>query len=133
MDYVVHRGQGSGHHAGLWTFRLWLHYQVLQIQGDITQVRSMAGGVAVYPGQAPPTSLGLQQVQERKTKRPRKTDRGRVTGEKPREDNSRGTEPASCHHRRQQKYSQRWSFQSQAKPENLADLMLWARADNRWA
>ena len=71
---------------------------------------------------------GLQQVEERKRQR----DQERQTGRVAERNQERITEEEQSQRvvitERQQKNIPRDGVQSQAKPENLADLMLWARA-----
>lgn len=80
MDHVVHRGQGSGHVVAVDLQAMAPLPGVLQIQGDITQVRAWLGVLGCILGKGPPT-WGLRQVEERKrkTNRLRKTDRDGVT------------------------------------------------------
>ena len=54
MDHVVHRGQGSGHVVAVDLQAMAPLPGVLQIQGDITQVRAWLGVLVCILDKAPP-------------------------------------------------------------------------------
>lgn len=55
MGHVVHRGQGSGHVVAVDLQAMAPLPGVLQIQGDITQVRACLGVLRYFLGEYPPT------------------------------------------------------------------------------
>lgn len=76
MGHVVHRSQGSGHVVAVDLQAMAPLPGVLQIQGDITQVRAWLGMLRRFLGKDPPT-WGPQTVQE--TEKQTEKDRDRVT------------------------------------------------------
>lgn len=88
MGHVVHRGQGSGHVVAVDLQAMAPLPGVLQIQGDITQVRVLLGVLECILGQSPSNLAATQSGRERESNQ-----------ENLRECNSGETEPAG-HHRR---------------------------------
>lgn len=76
MGCVFHRGQGSGHVVAVDLQAMAPLPGVLQIQGDITQVRAWLGVLRCFLDEDPST-WGLQKVEE--TEKQTEKDKDRVT------------------------------------------------------
>ena len=68
-------GQGSGHVVAVDLQAMAPLPGVLQIQGDITQVRAWLGVLVCILDKGPPNLGFAASGRKKKTKRPRKTDR----------------------------------------------------------
>lgn len=76
MGHVVHRGQGSGHVVAVDLQAMAPLPGVLQIQGDITQVRACQGVLRYFLGEYPPHKGGGAAESGREDKnRLKKTDK----------------------------------------------------------
>ena len=78
MDCVVHRGQGSGHVVAVDLQAMAPLPGVLQIQGDITQVRAWLGVLGCILDKGPPKSGVCSKWKKEKDKETKK-DRQRYS------------------------------------------------------
>lgn len=125
MGHAVHRGQGSGHVVAVDLQAMAPLPGVLQIQGDITQVRACLGVLGRIRGESP-SNLGAME-----------SGRERAREQNPRERNSGETRAGRSSWQRQPEMAglgppEKEPSLRPAKPEGLADPGLLARAVGRW-